>query len=84
MHTASTGNFFNCIIWYIYEVEVTNSLAEQIKTLRKKRRWTQIELADWLGIQQSTVSRWERGTTRPTGVYLTLLKPLLAGRRVRK
>lgn len=59
-------------------------LSEQIKALREKRRWTQIDLADRLGVEQSTVSRWERGTTRPIGVYLTFLERLLAGKRVRK
>ena len=61
-----------------------NPLSEKIKTLREKRGWTQLDLATRLGVEQSTVSRWERDISRPIGVYLRLLERLLAGRRVRK
>ena len=61
-----------------------NSLPEQIKSLREKRGWTQLDLATRLGVEQSTVSRWERDLSRPIGVYLSFLERLLAGRRVRK
>ena len=61
-----------------------NSLPEQIKSLREKRGWTQLDLATRLGVEQSTVSRWERDISRPIGVYLNFLERLLAGRRVRK
>ena len=84
MQVASLGNFFNCINWYNHEVKVHNSLSEQIKTLREKRGWTQLDLATRLGVEQSTVSRWERDMSRPIGVYLSFLERLLAGRRVRK
>ena len=84
MQVASTGNFFNCITLYNYEVNLSNPLSEQIKTLREKRGWTQLELATRLGVEQSTVSRWERDISRPIGIYLNFLQRLLAGRRVRK
>ena len=84
MQVASPGNFFNCINWYNYEVKVPNPLSEQIKALREKRGWTQLDLATRLGVEQSTVSRWERDISRPIGVYLNFLERLLAGRRVRK
>ena len=84
MHTASPGNFFNYTTWCNYEVKLSNSLSEQIKTLRKTRGWTQLDLATRLGVEQSTVSRWERDISRPIGVYLNFLERLLAGRRVRK
>lgn len=61
-----------------------SNLSEQIKTLRETRGWTQLQLAERLGIEQSTVSRWERGQSRPVGIYLTFLERLLAGKRVRK
>ena len=61
-----------------------NPLSEKIKTLREKRGWTQLDLATRLGVEQSTVSRWERDISRPIGVYLNFLERLLAGRRVRK
>ena len=84
MQVASTGNFFNCITLYNYEVNLSNPLSEQIKALREKRGWTQLELATRLGVEQSTVSRWERDISRPIGIYLSFLQRLLAGRRVRK
>ena len=84
MQVASPGNFFNCFNWYNHEVKVPNLLSEQIKTLREKRGWTQLDLATRLGVEQSTVSRWERDISRPIGVYLSFLERLLAGRRVRK
>jgi transcriptional regulator with XRE-family HTH domain len=65
-------------------VKVPNPLSEKIKTLREKRGWTQLDLATRLGVEQSTVSRWERDISRPIGVYLNFLERLLAGRRVRK
>jgi transcriptional regulator with XRE-family HTH domain len=65
-------------------VKVPNPLSERIKTLREKRGWTQQDLATRLGVEQSTVSRWERDMSRPLGVYLSFLERLLAGRRVRK
>lgn len=84
MQVASSGNFFNCITLYNYEVKLSNSLSEQIKALRKRRGWTQLDLATRLGVEQSTVSRWERDISRPIGIYLNFLQRLLAGRRVRK
>lgn len=60
------------------------SLSEKIKTLRQARGWTQLALAEKLGVEQSTVSRWERGQARPVGIYLTFVERLLAGKRVRK
>ena len=37
-----------------------------LKTLRKLKLLTQIELANKLGIRQSTLSYWELGKTIPT------------------
>jgi transcriptional regulator with XRE-family HTH domain len=33
--------------------------------LRRRNRWTQAELARLLGVDTATVSRWERGGSRP-------------------
>lgn len=84
MQIASSENIFNYTHWCNNEVTVTNSLSEQIKTLRKTRGWTQLLLAEKLGVEQSTVSRWESGQSRPVGVYLMFVERLLAGKRVRK
>ncbi len=40
--------------------------AKILKTLRKENDTTQCELADKLGVKQSTVSSWEIGRSRPT------------------
>lgn len=37
----------------------------RFKEIRKKRGLTQVELADELGIGQSTISQWERGVSMP-------------------
>ncbi len=40
--------------------------AKILKNLRKENDTTQCELADKLGVKQSTVSSWEIGRSRPT------------------
>ena len=40
--------------------------AKTLKTLRKENDTTQCELAEKLGVKQSTVSSWEIGRSRPT------------------
>lgn len=44
---------------------VENSIASQIKKLRKNRGWTQPQLADKLSVSKQTVSNWETGTKVP-------------------
>jgi len=39
---------------------------EEIKALRTKMKLTQKQLADTLGVDTGTVSRWERGEKRPS------------------
>lgn len=39
---------------------------DRLKTLRALRDVKQITLARWVGVHEITVSRWERGKTRPT------------------
>ena len=45
---------------------------ERLKDLREERDLTQAELAGILGVAPNTISRWERGITRPR--YNVLLK----------
>jgi transcriptional regulator with XRE-family HTH domain len=40
-------------------------IADQVRKEREQRGWTQAELAGRVPIGQQTVSRWERGRTRP-------------------
>lgn len=37
---------------------------EIIKSLRKEKKMTQEELADYIGVQKSAVAKWETGRTR--------------------
>lgn len=38
---------------------------QRIKECREARSLTQTQLADQLGVEQTTVSRWERGNAAP-------------------
>lgn len=58
---------------------MSKKLANRVKRLRKKMNWSQLELAMELGVEQSTVSRWERGVTEPAGLYAKSLDRMLAG-----
>lgn len=44
---------------------VENSIASQIKRLRKSRGWTQPQLADQLSVSKQTISNWETGIKVP-------------------
>jgi len=41
-------------------------LKERVKELRKKKSWTQEELAREIEVSLSTVQRWERQSAKPT------------------
>jgi DNA-binding transcriptional regulator YiaG len=49
---------------------------KQIVRIRKAFGWTQQQLADRLGAQQSTIARWEIGQNEPRGANLKALKEL--------
>ena len=48
-------------------------IAENLKNLRKKKDWTQEEMAEMLGVSHQSVSKWERGDAYPD---ITLLPAL--------
>lgn len=48
-----------------------------MKELRKKKGLTQTELADMLGIKQSTVAMWENGKSMPGTNTLIRLADIL-------
>lgn len=50
---------------------------EEIKAARKAKGWNQTQLAEKMGTDLGTVSRWERGVTTPRGPSLKLLETLL-------
>jgi transcriptional regulator with XRE-family HTH domain len=41
-------------------------LSEKVKELRKRRGWTQEELAQEIDVSLSTIQRWERQGGEPT------------------
>lgn len=50
-----------------------DSLADIIKAGRKEKGWSQIQLAEELGVEQPTVQRWEAGTRSPRRELLAAL-----------
>ena len=51
-------------------------LREKVRGLRKKRGWTQEDLAREIGVSLSTVQRWERQGGKPTRLAREVLKSL--------
>lgn len=54
-------------------------LATAIRVVRQQAGLTQGELAERLGLRQSSISQWERGSTEPTGRRLVELMGHLPG-----
>ena len=51
-------------------------LSEKVKELRKKKGWTQEDLAREIDISLSTVQRWERKGGKPTRLARRALNKL--------
>jgi transcriptional regulator with XRE-family HTH domain len=52
------------------------TMNDKIRSLRKSKGWTQVELAEKLGTSQKAVTTYETGTRRPSLDRLTLLTRL--------
>ncbi len=52
-------------------------LPRAIHKARQQRQWTQAELAERLGVSQSTISFWERGIESPSLEHQVQLVTLL-------
>jgi DNA-binding transcriptional regulator YiaG len=50
----------------------------EIKRLRKRLDLTQQQLAEMIGAQRHSVTRWELGVHQPRGANLKALKELIA------
>jgi transcriptional regulator with XRE-family HTH domain len=50
-----------------------NYLSEAIRSARRRAGLSQVELAELLGVRQSSVSQWERGSTKPSTMHLLAL-----------
>jgi transcriptional regulator with XRE-family HTH domain len=48
-------------------------LSKAIRSARKRAGLSQVELARLLGVRQSSVSQWERGSTKPSTMHLLAL-----------
>jgi transcriptional regulator with XRE-family HTH domain len=59
-------------------------LGAAIQAARQQAELTQAEVAARLGVRQSSVSQWERGTTAPTTKHLLVLQQLLGPALVRQ
>ena len=53
------------------------TISSNIRILRKKAGFTQIELAEKLGVSIATLRRWEAGETAPNGTRIIELANLL-------
>lgn len=52
-------------------------LSQAIRIAREQRQWTQTELAEGIGVSQSTISFWERGVETPSLEHQVQLVTLL-------
>ncbi len=51
--------------------------SERLKELRKKANFTQVEVAEKLGISQPAYASWERGSKKPTQENLVKIAQVL-------
>ena len=59
------------------------NLRQKVKRLRKKRDWTQEDLAREIGVSLSTVQRWERQGGKPIRIVARELNRLFAEASIR-
>jgi len=52
-------------------------LSQAIREARRRAGLSQAELAELLGVRQSSVSQWERGSTKPSTIHLLALAAAL-------
>src|SRR5579885_129646 len=56
---------------------------KEIRALRRRLGWTQVALADAVGVSSNTVARWERGEMGISEPAARLLKRIASEQRVR-
>ena len=52
---------------------MTNKFSQRLKELRAENNISQIELAELCNVQQSCVSKWERGVTLPDAEMIVVI-----------
>ena len=65
------------IMLVVYQGSIENDLFRQIKGPKKRKKLTQKELAEQIGIKQNSYSDWENGKTEPSFENLIKLADLL-------
>ena len=62
-------------LFFMKEKEILEnfSIGTQIKSLRKKRNWTQQQLAEKINVSSQVISNWERGYTIPTAKDIKIM-----------
>ena len=63
--------------FHFFKVLDMNDFAKRLTQLRKKRKLTQIELANQLDIQPRLIGRWEQGGGKPQFDYIIKLAEVL-------
>ena len=53
------------------------TIAEAILAWRKERKMSQVDLANHIGVCQSTISRWEAGKSEPMYRYIRSMSELI-------
>ncbi len=56
---------------------------KEIRALRRRLGWTQVALADAVGVSSNSVARWERGEMAISEPAARLLRKIAAEQRVR-
>lgn len=56
---------------------------KEIRVLRQQLGWTQVALADAVGVTSNTVARWERDEMAISEPTIRLLKKIAAERQVK-
>jgi len=51
--------------------------SKEIMNFRLSRNWNQFQMAQYLGVTQATVSRWENGAASMNGSALKLMQLLM-------
>lgn len=51
----------------------TITFKDNLRILRKEKRWTQDQLAKMVGVDQRTISAWEKGVCEPSFAMLAKL-----------
>lgn len=62
----------------------TPTFAEEVKDLRKKLSLSQAQMAERLGVEVTTINRWEKGRQRPSKLAKRILARLAKIKGVRK